>query len=121
MTGKIRRHTLRCAMPTNIVQVEGRAQLLWKVARASGGHWVAVCDPMGLTIQSDTWASLMEDIAQTLNALMVDLLEEGELDRFLRDRGFTLVGSVTRPGDTWFDVPFSATRTTDRDLEAALH
>ena len=113
-------HTLRGAM--NIIQVEGRGQFPWTVIRAQGGHWVAVCEPFGLTIQSDTWASLMEDIAHALNALLADLLEEGELDRFLKDRGFRLVGPPpSKPDDTWFDIPFSATRTTDRDLQAALH
>ena len=103
-------HTLRGAM--TIIQVERhQAQLPWAVIRAKGGSWVAVCDPLGLTVQSQTWADLMEDIAHTLNALFSDLLEEGELDRFLRDLGFRVVGPIpSKPDDTWFDVPFSATR-----------
>jgi hypothetical protein len=106
----------------NIVQVEGRGNLVWGVIRAKGGHWVGVCDPLGLTVQSDTWAKLMDDIAHTLNALLLDLFQEGELDRFLRDRGWKLVGPMpSQPDEAWFDVPFEPTRTTDRDLQTALH
>lgn len=105
-----------------IERIEGRGQVSLAVIRAKGGHWVAVCEPLGLTIQSDTWASLMDDIAHTLNALFSDLLHEGELDRFLRDRGFRVLGPIpSKPDDTWFDVPFSATRTTERDFAAAVH
>jgi hypothetical protein len=106
-----------------IVQVERtQGQLLWAVIRARGGNWVAVCDALGLTIQSDTWANLMDDIAHALNALFTDLLLEGGLDRFLRDRGFRVAGPIpSQPDDTWFDVPFSATRTTERDFAAAVH
>ncbi len=104
-----------------IVQVEGRGQLPWACIRAKGGNWVAVCDPLGLTIQSDTWVNLMEDIAHALNALFVDLLRDGELDRFLRERGWRLVGPIpSKPDDAWFDVPFEPARTTDRDLQVAL-
>ena len=105
----------------NIIKIEGQGQLPWAVIRAKGGNWVAVCDAFGLTIQAETWAKLMEDIAHTLNALFSDLLEGGELDRFLRDRGFGVVGSIpSKPDDTWFDVPFEPIRTTDRDFEDAV-
>ena len=114
------RHTLPVAM--NIIRIETRAELPWAVIRAKGGNWVAACDPLGLTVQSDTWAHLMEDIAQALNALFLDLLQEGELDRFLRDRGFQAISPLpSKPDDTWFDVPFSASRTTARDFEVAVH
>ena len=64
----------------------------------------------------------MEDIAHALNALFLDLLLEGELDRFMRERGFQLMSPLpSQPDDTWFDVPFSASRTTARDFEVAVH
>lgn len=46
----------------------------WAVSRTSGGNWIAVCDPLGLTLQSETYATFMEDIGQTLDAIMNDLL-----------------------------------------------
>jgi hypothetical protein len=71
------------------------------------GVWVAACDPLKLTVQSDTWAELMEDIGLTLNAMMCDLLQTNELDRFLRDRGWRLVEAVPdNPANVRFDLPF---------------
>ena len=101
-----------------VVKIEGERE--WKGFRAKGGNWVATCEPLGLTIQSETWATLMEDIAHTLNAMFRDLLKSGELERFLHDRGWRSVGRIPpRPADVWFDVPF-VTRTVDRDPEVAL-
>jgi hypothetical protein len=100
--------------------VEIKANLVWRCVRGRGGNWVAVCDPVALTVQSDTWAHLMEDIAETLNAMFTDLLRSGELEQFLRDRGWRAAGPIpTRKRDIWFDVPFRA-EATDRDPALAL-
>lgn len=87
-----------------VVQIE--ANVPWQTRRATGGNWIAVCDPLRLTLQAETYADLMEDIGLTLDALLKDLLRTNELDRFLRDQGWTMVGSVPRRDDIRFDVPF---------------
>lgn len=88
-----------------IVHVEGNVQ--WKVLRAKGGDWVGVCDPLRLTLQSETYADLMEDIGLALNAMLRDLLETNDLERFLRDHGWTLAGAIpANREDVRFDVPF---------------
>ena len=66
-----------------------------------------MCEPLQLTVQSETWADLMEDIGHTLDALFKDLLRSNELNRFLRDRGWAPLGPVpSGPEDVRFDVPF---------------
>jgi hypothetical protein len=103
-----------------VVKIEGK-NIQWKVFRARGGNWVGVCDPLGLTLQSDTWANLMEDIAHTLNAMLADLVPSGEMQSFLRDRGWRLAAPMPeKAADLWFDVPFDITKTADRDPEAVL-
>lgn len=95
------------AKSPSIVFVNANVQ--WQVLKGSGGAWVGVCDPLKLTVQSHTWGELMEDIAATLDILMKDLLESSELDRFLRDHGWTLDAPIPtgRPArDMKFDVPF---------------
>ena len=83
------------------------ANIPWNVLQAKGGNWVAICEPLKLTVQGETWAELMEDIGHTLNALLQDLLSSDELDRFLRDQGWKLLAAIpTRPEDVRFDVPF---------------
>ena len=83
------------------------ANIPWNVLQAKGGNWVAICEPLKLTVQGETWAELMEDIGHTLDALLKDLLSSNELDRFLRDQGWKLLAAIpTRLEDVRFDVPF---------------
>lgn len=88
-----------------LVRIDGNVQ--WNVFPAKNGAWIGVCDPLKLTVQSETWAELMEDIGQTLNAIMSDLLASNELPKFLQDRGWRVVGAIpSRPEEVRFDVPF---------------
>jgi predicted RNase H-like HicB family nuclease len=79
--------------------------------QTKSGNWVAVCDPLELTVQSETWAELMEDIGDTLEMLFQDLLSSNELERFLQDHGWEAVGHIPAQLDepVRFDVPFSTT------------
>jgi len=88
-----------------LIRVDAKVQ--WKCLQGKGGNWVGVCDPLKLTVQAETWAELMEDISLTLDAMLKDLLSSNELERFLKDRGWTLTGAIpTRPEGVRFDVPF---------------
>ncbi len=50
----------------------------------------------------------MGDIADSLDALLKDLMESHEFDQFLRDHGWNLIAPISaRPQDMRFDVPFS--------------
>ena len=37
------------------------------------GNWIGICEPMKITVQSDTWAHLMEDVDLAVNAMFQDL------------------------------------------------
>ena len=103
------------------IRIENQSGLRFNVVRASGGNLVGICQSLAITVQSETWVSLLEDIAQTLNLLFADLLEDGELDEFLRDRGFRLLDALpAKPDDAWFDIPFSPTMTAERDSPATF-
>ncbi len=105
-----------------IIRIESQGGLPVSVIRGRGGNWIAMCEPLALTVQSETWAFLMEDLAQALNLLFTDLLEGGELDKFMKDRGFRVLNALPpEPDDTWFDVPFSPTMRTEVDSTATLY
>jgi len=81
---------------------------MWR--RGSGGNYVAVCDPLKITLQAPSYSELMGDIADSLDALLKDLLESHEFDQFLQDHGWNLVAPIpARPEDMRFDVPFTVT------------
>lgn len=49
-----------------LVQIEGNIR--WQCIRSKGGNWLATCAPLRLTLQSATWAELMEDIGLALDS-----------------------------------------------------
>jgi hypothetical protein len=89
----------------NVVRIDGSVE--WKILKGKGGNWVGICDPLKLTIQSETWADLMEDIALTLDALLKELLSSNELPKFMREHGWSVIGTMPhRPRNVRFDLPF---------------
>jgi predicted RNase H-like HicB family nuclease len=93
------------------LEVGVQANLQWAVYHGNGGNWVAVCEPLKLTVQSETWAELMVDIAETLDGVLKELLVSNELDQFLREQGWQIAGAIpvyarARPEDVRFDIPF---------------
>jgi len=92
-----------------IIQIQ--ANLNWQYSCARSGNFIAVCDPLKLTLQASTFSELLEDINISLDALFQDLLSEHELDRFLRERGWTALNPIPAgPMNVRFDVPFELVR-----------
>jgi len=83
------------------------AQVTWNILRTSSGKYVAVCDPLRLTLQADSLDDLAEDIAIALDAFLKDLIEADEIDKFLREHGWmSAVPIPRRVEDVRFEVPF---------------
>ena len=98
-------------MPTlaqELVRID--ANLQWRNTIGAGGNYVAVCDPLKLTLQAETWGELMEDTADVLNAIFKDLMSSHELETFLRDHGWSVVSGYLPAHEerenVRFDVPF---------------
>lgn len=105
-----------------VIKVKGT--IPWSVEGTATGPWVAVCDSLGLTVQSDTWADLMDDIGSTLEIMFADLLEEGRLDQFFQQRGWARQTQYeSQPeatsGNYRFDIPFIPTLAS-HDVEAQM-
>lgn len=50
----------------------------WQIIRTASGNYVANNETLGLTVQSATYAELMEDIDDTLELRILDLAEDEE-------------------------------------------
>ena len=92
-------------MIEQIIRIQVGGQIEWKVAKSNSGVWIAVCDPLGLTMEGDSLDDLYENIKDSVQLLMVDLLESGELNAFLQKRGWRLATQVAQKGPVKFDVP----------------
>lgn len=93
---------LRATLTRDVVRIEGKVE--WEIRIADGYSYVGICDPLGLTLQAETWAAMMEEIGAVQNLLFKDLCETNELDRFLRERGWIAKGEPDV--GAIFDLPF---------------
>lgn len=87
--------------------------LMWVVKPVRSGRLVAWCDPLGLTIEGDSEADLASMIQEAMHELFVDLLEDGELEQFLRDRGWNALTPIPArmpEQGIVFDVPYATRR-----------
>ena len=92
--------------PVVLVRIEGNVPWSWR--RGVGGNYVAVCEPLRITLQARSYSELMEDISNSLDALLKELMESRDFDRFMQDHGWSMTASIpARPQDMRFDVPFS--------------
>ena len=106
-----------------VTTVEIRAQVQWNFFKdESSGRWIAICDPLKLTIEGDTHTELRENIADGLNLLLLDLVRENELNDFLTKRGWSVVGQAPTSGhEIQFDVPFELIAKRNNDFTRAIH
>lgn len=70
-----------------IIRVD--TNLHWRAERGvQSGHWIGFCDALGITTEADSLDELHTLIPEAIHILMIDLVEDGELDGFLADRGW---------------------------------
>lgn len=96
-------------MGSQTMTIHIKAQLAWSRKRLQSGAWIAVCDALGLTVEANDEAELRSMIAETHHFLFLDLFQDGELDRFLRDRGWATSTPMPAPSPesgVRFEVPF---------------
>ena len=111
------------AMPT-IQRVTIEANLQWRAKRSTAGNrWIGVCEELNLAMEADSLDELHSLIPESIHLLMIDLLEDNELDQYLRDRGWRSTGvpAHKHAGDVEFDVPWSLIAEGARDLERRAH
>lgn len=78
-----------------------------RAIQGTTGRWVGICDPLNITVEGDTWTEMKALTAEAIDLLLADLLETGELDRFLRDQGWTPSHPPVAADEPRFDLPFT--------------
>lgn len=105
----------------NVIHIEANLPWNYTVDRKSN-HWVAVCEPLKLTIEAENPEEFLETIREAMDGFFKELLSTGDLDRFLGDHGWRRLTRIpqSRRG-LYFDVPLSTHRVKERDLHEAIH
>ena len=71
------------------IVIEVESTLEWTATQSPTNHkWVAECEPLGLSMEGDSLDELHGLIPEACFALFVDLFENSEIERFLRERGW---------------------------------
>src|SRR5579864_9518525 len=107
----------------NVARVQVEGPLKWRYNKSEEGPFVAVCDALNITLESDSWSELLEDMALAIDAILKDMLATSELDRFLREHGWTLAGPLpNRLAELQFEVPFELTaQRAKHDPQVRIH
>ena len=87
------------------------AGIVFRAYQNQDGVWTAVCDPLGLTVEGQSWTEVWQAVDESLNVMFRDLLKRRELAQFLRARGWTMAHpqSVKPTRRVRFDIPFRVT------------
>ena len=107
-----------------VITVNVNGQVQWQVTKDDrSGRFIGVCPPLGLTIEAESHRELMENISDSLHLLMMTMLQQGELDRFLRDRGWTAkTQDIKNASSVFFDVPIELiTQRSQNDFARKVH
>jgi predicted RNase H-like HicB family nuclease len=84
------------------------AGVVWRVARdPHSGEYIGFCDVLNLNAVGDTWEDFQACANEAIEVLFRDLYRENEVEDFLRERGWKLVGEMPKSRRApRFDVPF---------------
>ena len=67
-----------------------QAEITWRAEPGDiPGSWVGFCDDLGITIEASSRDELRSLAMESMKSVIGNLLEEGELEDFLRFKGVT--------------------------------
>lgn len=97
-----------------MITIRLESRIPWKTWRDSAtSEWIGVCEPLGLTASGPSYMDLVKGIEEIQRLLFMDLLECGELNKFLAQHGWVPMSSspidnidTLDPSGVEFDVPF---------------
>lgn len=103
----------RAGEAMTVVRFQIGANVSWRVFRSSTSDmWIGANDDLGQVVQGSTIDELHRAINGLMNDLLLGLMQDDELDGFLRARGWRPVTPIPReiPEDgIVFDVPYATT------------
>ena len=109
---------------TIVVQTTIQSTIQWRYFQdQASGRWIAVCDPLRLTIEADSNGELRENIEDALQLFMRSLLKSGDLERFLEEHGWQkrVFGNPSAGEDVRFDVPIELVAQRANDSSRHVH
>ncbi len=102
--------------------VHVKAKLIWRWSRTKHGNYIAVCDPIAQTVEAGKFSELLETIHEALESTFRELFSSGDLENFLKERGWAIDQPVPRTRrNVCFEIPFDLKEgVQSRDLKEAF-
>jgi len=111
-------------MPERLpIPIKIEVNLAWNVTRTRSGMLVGSCEPLGLVSEGKDEFDLSQNIQESLQLVMNELLRSGELDGFLRSHGWRASALPVGPTKARvpFEVPFQLIRQAQSDSARAAN
>jgi len=103
----------------NIIAIQ--SQLKWVATKTRSGKWIGECDPLNIAMEADSLDELYSLIPESIHLMFTDLLEDNELDAFLRERGWEAHYPVNRNAkDMGFHVPWELIASDNRGNSSSV-
>ena len=78
-------------MDTPVARITLDPTPVWRYFRGTqSGHWIAVCDLLKQTVSGTDFPEMVACVAEAMESLIQDLLEEGDLDIYMERHGVTV-------------------------------
>ena len=91
------------------IQIALQANIQWRATQSpTSKRWIGICDPMNLSMEADSLDELHSIVGETLQFVLADLLHDNELDAYLRERGWQVIGQqpIATNAKVHFQVPW---------------
>ncbi len=108
----------------HIINIEGKAEIQWLAQRSGSGRWIGVCEAMNLSTEAESLDELHSVINETIQLVLLDLLRDNELDKFLKDHGWRTTHMPMNKidqADIEFNVPWQLIAKGNRDSQRRSH
>lgn len=106
----------------NVVEIQVKSRVQWQVSKADRGTgYVAVCEPLALTLEADSLDDLESIIGEALQLLFTDLFLDNEFHDFLMARGWRAKDIPEDDGDIEFQVPWQLLMNLGHDSTQSLN
>jgi hypothetical protein len=113
---------MRASKMPVVVNVD--VKLEWIARRSStSNRWIGSCDALNLSTEADTLDELHSLIPEAIHLLMIDLLQDDELEDYLKKRGWvaTNIPPNHQVPDVEFNIPWQLIAEGQRDSPRSAH
>ena len=83
------------------------ATMDWRAERSrEDGGWVGICKQLGITTEAETLDELHSLAPEAMELLFLDLLQDGELEEFLKQKGWEYSKEGVDVPEPEFHIPW---------------